>query len=239
VGSTNWAPQPPQDHRPSQLSSNQAPTLPQLEPTRPLGLGRGYHEPNRLQKPLPPKMTNSKPQPQPMITNQGYKDQAPPQIRYDGQSVPRKDLAQGNYRGSSVPASNPSPVMSPQQQHHFRQQQQQIAPIQSPVSAGSSQSRQSQRPPQHTMSSQSLRHDAHTPLSAHSMGPPTPLSAHSVGPPTPSSTISAGPSTPKPSTGPPKKQGPATFEEMGIPASKESNECVSDLILLKYSADIK
>jgi len=221
--SAGWEPQQPQPNRQTQSISNQAPTLPQLEPIRPLALGPGYHEPNRLQKPLPPDMKKPQSQPQQVTGSHGYREQASvPQKRYDSPSVPRKDLVTNQYRGS--PQSASTPVNNPQQQHNFRQQS---ASVQSSASAGSGQSRPSPRPPQHTMSSQGMRHDSQTPISTHSMAPPTPLSAHSMGPPTPSSAHSMGPSTPRPSAGPPKKQGPATFEEMGIPASKEANECVS------------
>jgi len=228
VPPAGWEPQPAQNYRQPQPISNQAPTLPQIEPTRPLGLGPGYHEPNRLQKPLPPNANKPQLQSQSLTGGRGYRGQAPlPQLRHDNPSTLHKDPATSQYRGSSLPTTGP--VMNPQQQHTFRQP----IPAQSPVSVASSQSRQGQRPPQHTMSSQGLRQDSHAPLSAHSAGPPTPLSAHSahsVGSPAPSSAHSLGPSTPKPSAGPPKKQGPATFEEMGIPASKETNECVSCMI---------
>jgi len=66
-------------------------------------------------------------------------------------------------------------------------------------------SRTSQRPPQQTMSSQ--------------QGPG-------------SRPASSAPSTASTaSSGPPKKQGPSTFEEMGIPSGKQDSDCVSFALL--------
>jgi hypothetical protein len=64
-------------------------------------------------------------------------------------------------------------------------------------------SRASQRPPQQTTSSQGSG--------------PRPTSA-------------APPATSNPSPAPPKKQGPSTFEEMGIPTGKQDSDCVSSAV---------
>ncbi|KAH8592357.1 hypothetical protein B0O99DRAFT_717138 [Bisporella sp. PMI_857] len=96
-----------------------------------------------------------------------------PQPRVDSSYVQRRDPAQNHFvrpeRGSSMTPITPESRMA-----------------------------HSQRPPQHTMSSQSARPD-------------------STAPGTPTSTTS---------TGPPKKQGPATFAEMGIPDAKPQGDCV-------------
>ncbi|KAF2858900.1 HCP-like protein [Piedraia hortae CBS 480.64] len=70
-------------------------------------------------------------------------------------------------------------------------------------------------------SSSGAQSSAYPILGPHSTGPPP----HSVGPsPSPSVTPSAAPST-APSAPPPKK-GPKTFDEMGVPAQKQDNDCV-------------
>ncbi|KAG9244877.1 hypothetical protein BJ878DRAFT_541838 [Calycina marina] len=205
--SGSWESQVPQNYR--QPTPSQAPWLPPLEQTRPLNIGPGLHEPNKLQK-SSPAMNNPQPHPPQMSGGHGYDASrgSAPQPQYNGTTSMKVDLTKNSYgRGSTM--SSPNPVMSPQQHQSFRQYS---TPVQSPVSTGSTQSRISQRPPQQTMSSQSTQSHTHSLSSAASMGPPTQK-------PQGNTSSSGGPV-------PPKKQGPATFEEMGIPHVKETNECI-------------
>lgn len=67
-------------------------------------------------------------------------------------------------------------------------------------------SRASQRPPQHTMSSQGQN----------------------------ARPASVAPSVASSQSGPPKKQGPSTFEEMGIPTAKNDSDCVIPTTLISH-----
>lgn len=126
--------------------------------------------------------------------------------------IPRRDPASNQYsrperlssRPSPAPQSmmSPPPLMSPPAMSpHYNQS------IQRPDSQQQqSASRQSQRPPQQTMSSQQ-RPDSRVSSAAPS--------------PAPSSATQG-------SNAPPKKTGPATFEEMGIPVQQKDSDCVRD-----------
>ncbi|KAH7369669.1 hypothetical protein BKA65DRAFT_486737 [Rhexocercosporidium sp. MPI-PUGE-AT-0058] len=194
VASGGWEPQIPNKY------ANQAPTLPQVDLGRPMNFDQ-----SKLQKPLPPNM--NKPQPAQPQTSPGYPPYGGPTAQ---QAVPpRRDPAANQYdrpaRLSSIQSGPPTmsggnqpmspPVMSP---HYKQPQPQQQRP-------DSQAGRQSQRPPQHTMSSQQPNSNSR-PLSA---APSTAPSASSQG-----------------SHGPPKKTGPSTFEEMGIPAGKNESDCI-------------
>ncbi|KAH6721102.1 hypothetical protein BKA61DRAFT_665859 [Leptodontidium sp. MPI-SDFR-AT-0119] len=204
VASGGWEPQVPNKF------ANQAPTLPQVDLGRPMSFDQGQ---SKLQKPLPPNI--NKPQPTQPQTSPGY----PP---YGGPSPqqgvpPRRDPAANHYdrpaRLSSMQSGPPAgsnqammspPAMSP----HYKQSSPQPYPQQQQQHRPDSQAgRQSQRPPQHTMSSQQSNS---RPPSAAPSGPP------SAGPP----------ATSQGSHPPPKKTGPSTFEEMGIPAGKNESDCI-------------
>ncbi|KAL2064015.1 hypothetical protein VTL71DRAFT_4509 [Oculimacula yallundae] len=209
--SAGWESQP----SPNKFT-NQAPTLPQVDLGRPMNLDPA---PGRLQKPLPPNM--NKPQPSHPQTSPGYPPHGGPSPQ---QGVPpRRDPAANQYsrpeRLSSAQSGPPMmsggggggmmsppmmtpPMISPQMSPHYKQspQQQQQRP-------DSQASRPTQRPPQHTMSSQQQPNSR----------PPSAL---------PSPVPSTAPSGASQGSQPPKKTGPSTFEEMGIPAGKNENDCI-------------
>jgi TPR repeat protein len=186
---TGWEPQIPTKYNPNQQSN-----IPKPDLGRPTNFDQGG--PNRLQKPMPPQTMNKvQPQPPPASIDSSY---SRPSTQYNDPAMQRRDPAANQYNrperlGSAPPQSSTTPLKNPPQQR--------------PHDAPQNPSRTSQRPPQHTMSSQS------------SDSRPS-----SAAPPVPSSTYSSGP---------PKKSGPATFEEMGIPAGKNESDCVSHDTLCK------
>lgn len=146
---------------------------------------------------------------QPQQPPLGSDPYARPGSQYNDPAVQRRDPAANQYQRPERLSSIPP-------------QQQRITPPsnspplqQRPYDAHAQQnaSRLSQRPPpQHTMSSQSQE----------------------------ARPGSAAPSvTPSTASGPPKKTGPATFEEMGIPAGKNESDCVSHITSCKSSALIR
>ncbi|KAF4629387.1 hypothetical protein G7Y89_g8758 [Cudoniella acicularis] len=195
VVSSGWEPQLPPKQPLSQ--SNQG-FLPPVDMGRPLNFEQAT---NRLQK--PPPLNMNKPQPPPSQPPQNYAPDPRQRMSpgHGGRPDPaaqRRDQAPNSAqrppRASSM-AMSPPPITSPQNSQHRHSQ-----PMQNPAQG---QSRASQRPPAHTMSSQG----------PHSRPPSA----------APSAAPSTAPSTT--SSGPPKKQGPATFEEMGIPTVKNDNDC--------------
>jgi TPR repeat protein len=209
VASTGWEPQvPAKYHEPS---PNRPPTLPQVDAGRPLGFDLG---PSRLQKPLPPNA--NKPYPQAPQLNQPYpptpqSSQAPYSQGYGAsqrpgpqeynQLIPRRDPS-ANQLTRPERGSSMTPV-GVQTGTHAGTPVMNQAPGRYESMHGQVQnaSRASNRPTT-AISSQSAesRHSSVTP-----------------------STASSGPAAP------PKKTGPATFEEMGIPAGKNESDCVSSL----------
>lgn len=185
-------------------SPGRPPKLPQIDVGQPLNVNTGA---SRLQK---PPLNVNKAQP---AHPQGYGPD-PSKQPYRNSSTPvdampaRRDPAANNVgrppRGSSMTPSMTSPP--PISTQHGGSVHSPGHPMQSPPPVSAS--RASNRPPQQTMSSQG-RPDSRPASAAPSAAP---------------STASSGP----------KKPGPATFEEMGIPAGKSENDCVRPLSLYKY-----
>jgi TPR repeat protein len=215
VSSGGWEPQVPNQYRAP--SPGGPPVLPPINSGPPANFGGGG--PTRLQK-QPPNL--GKPQPsQPMPTsgygNDSYTRQSA-QSGYDAPlPIPRREPAANSFvRPERLSSIQPgSGVGSPT----IQSPQQRIGEFQSMQNPG----RTSQRPPQTTMSSQ----QGPRPVSAaqQSLTSPGPKgSGPSGGPQRP---VSAAPSqaSSAASSGP-KRQGPATFEEMGIPAGKNESDCI-------------
>ncbi|TVY16859.1 Chitin synthase regulatory factor 4 [Lachnellula arida] len=199
VVSVGWDPQAPSGYR--QPSPGVPPKLPPIDAGGPVNFEQTS---NRLQKAPPANM--NRPPAQPQGYGQDPSRQSVPQQPYGysresivptDPGVQRRDNnASRPVRGSSM---TPTPNPAPL-----------MSPVMSPVHSeryesvpSPAQSRASQRPPQQPMSSQG--HPSSRPSSA---AP---------------STASSAPST---ASGAPKKVGPATFEEMGIPAGKSDDGCV-------------
>lgn len=198
AGSAGWEPQlPPMQQNYRGSSPNPAGRLPQLEPPRPFSEGS-----NKLQK--QPQMNNSsmnKPHPQPPSFPQTYAADAQPSRK------PIPLAAVGARQGTPISNqySRPERISSISPANP--------SPVMSPQYGGRS-GYDSQSP-------------MNSPMSAHSAGPSRAstrthqstlsqtMASNSMGPPPPAKAA------------PPKKTGPATFEEMGIPAGKNENECVS------------
>jgi len=183
-------------------SPGRPPKLPQIDAGQPLSVST---EAGRMQK---PPMNVNKAQP---AQPQGYGRQSGTPV--DG-VPPRRDPAANHAgrppRGSSITPSvtSPPPISAQHASQHggYDSMHSPGHPMQSPPPASAS--RASQRPPQQTMSSQG-RPDS----------PPA------------SAAPSAAPSTASAASHGSKKTGPATFEEMGIPAGKSENDCVSITII--------
>ncbi|KAK0114643.1 hypothetical protein ONS95_014130 [Cadophora gregata] len=203
---------------PQNRYGNQAPTLPQVDLGRPMNLDQGPGGPSKLQKP-PPNV--NKPQPAQPQTSPGYPPYGGPTPQ---QGVPpRRDPAANHYerpaRLSSMQTGPPTmsggvqsmmspPIMSPPgMSPHGRQPQ----PQQQQARPDSQAGRQPQRPPPHTMSLQQVN-----------SRPPSAVSSAA-----PSPALSSAPTTASQgSSAPPKKTGPSTFEEMGIPTAKSEGDCI-------------
>jgi TPR repeat protein len=221
IVSTGWEPQlPPNNH---DNSPNRQAPIPQAAPSQ---------TSNRLQK-QQPNVNKAQPQPprefpmqQPYPSDSSRKSLTTPMN--DTAATTRRDPAKNKVqlppRGSSMTPVASSPFMVPQSDRYSSIQNQSLlndrhSALQSPppfqndryssiqnqsqspvVSVASS--RTSQRPSQHTMSSQ--RPDSQT---------STPTNTH------------------PPGGQPPKRQGPATFDEMGIPHGKNDSDCVSMILL--------
>jgi TPR repeat protein len=199
IVSAGWEPQQPNNYR----QSGQAPSLPPVDFGRPSSLDPSA--PSKLQK-SPPNMMKAQP-PQPGSSPYPTEPYGRPQSSIDP-AIPRRDLT-SNFvrpeRGSSMqppmmtPAIQSPPMMSPPP-HMDARRPPSIPAHQRQDSTPQSQSRQSNRPPpQHTMSSQ--RPDSRP--------------------------SSVAPSVASTGSAPPKKAGPATFEEMGIPQANKESDCVS------------
>lgn len=215
IVSAGWEPQIPpniRDHSP-----NRQTLIPQMAPQQ---------VSNRLQKQQPnankmqPQPPREFPMQQPYPSDPSRKPLPSPlnDIASTTRRDPAKNKVQLPPRGSSMTPVAVSPIVSPQSDRYstnqplhserFSSLQSPTHPndrynshpsqTQSPVSSMGS-SRASQRPPQHTMSSQRPDSQASTPTQ----------------------------SQPPPSGQAPKKQGPATFDEMGIPHGKNDSDCVS------------
>ncbi|KUJ14864.1 HCP-like protein [Mollisia scopiformis] len=214
IVSAGWEPQQPSNYR---QSPSGAPSLPPVDFGRPTNFDPSA--PSKLQKPPPNMMKQQPPQPQ---GGPGYPTE--PYGRTSSSiadpAVQRRDPASNQFvrpeRGSSMqPPMMTPPVMSPPPQMDARRPPSIPAHQQGRQdSMPQSQSRQSNRPPQHTMSSQG----------------PMP----SQGPDSRPSSVA--PSVTSTGSGPPKKAGPATFEEMGIPAGKNESDCVSHLHTYSHSS---
>jgi TPR repeat protein len=192
TASSGWEPQILPKYR------EQPPIRPLSLPVIDMGRPTNFNQPNsgRLQKPLPPNMNKPSP-PQPSQPNQGY-DSSPYGQQPYSSAIPRRDPTANQFtrpeRGSSITPVMSPPIMNPPQQRPDRYDSMQL---QNP-------SRASQRPPQHTMSSQGQN----------------------------ARPASVAPSVASSQAGPPKKQGPSTFEEMGIPTAKNDSDCVSPTTLI-------
>ncbi|KAE8448234.1 hypothetical protein EG329_009664 [Mollisiaceae sp. DMI_Dod_QoI] len=151
---------------------------------------------SKLQKP-PPNMM--KPQPPQPSGGSGYPSEpyGRPASGIDP-AVQRRDPASNQFIRPER-GSSMQPMMSPPPHMDARRPPSLPAQQGRQDSMPQSQSRQGNRPPQQTMSSQ--------------QGPDSRPS-------------SVAPSVASSGSAPPKKQGPATFEEMGIPAGKNENDCV-------------
>ncbi|RDL31771.1 HCP-like protein [Venustampulla echinocandica] len=197
-----WEPEVPSKYR-QPTTPSQPGFLPPLDVGQPLNLDHPGCGPTKLQK-LPP-MNPNKPQP---LQPQGYGPDSSrhsmPQQGYNNRpadpAVQRRDPSANSVqrppRGSSMMGPSPM-VSSPMVSPQHPPRHDSMAP---------NPSRAPQRPiPAHTMSSQSAPHPAHD-----------------------SRASSAAASVSSAPPGPPKKParaGPATFEEMGIPAGKKEDEC--------------
>jgi TPR repeat protein len=226
VVSGGWEPQLPKGYR--EPTSHQPPTLPPVDLRRPANFDQGG--PGKLQKPAPLNMNKAQP-PQPP-QNQGYPSnpsQKPaPQQGYDSRpidpAVKRRDPAANQYtrpeRGSSMtPISAPSPMN--QRPERFDSMQSPVHSMQSPV--------HSMQSPVHSM--QSPVHSMQSPVTNPSRANQRPMPTHTMSsqshdsrPTSVAPSVASGTSA---ASGPPKKTGPATFEEMGIPAGKNESDCVS------------
>jgi TPR repeat protein len=175
---------------------------------------------NYGQKPLPSPNLN-KPQPSP-----GYGRPSPQSAGFPPQSggynspIQRRDPA-ANYvtrpeRGSSMTPTAGTPTMQ-QRPDRFDS----MPPPQQP-------NRVTQRPPQGTMSSQGNP----------SRVSPVPYAQGNGSRPSSVPSSAGAASNASGSPAPPRKQGPATFEEMGIPPQKKDGDCVSPFPLLPQEGPI-
>jgi hypothetical protein len=221
VVSSGWEPQLPGKYR--EPSPNRLPTLPQVDVGRPMNFEQGT---NRLQKLLPPitnkpypSLPNTQPYPQTPQTsqpyppsspasqlpyNQGYgasTSQRPPQQEYS-QVLPRRD-PNGNQFTRSERGSSMTPVGIQTGTHVASPVMNQPAGRFDSVHGQVQNTSRASNRPTTALSSQSgdSRHSSIAP-----------------------STASSGPAAP------PKKTGPATFEEMGIPKAKAEGDCVSNSV---------
>ena len=218
VISTGWEPQVPPKFR--EPSPGRAPTLPQVDAGRPMNFEQGGNRlPLNTNKPYPQTPQSSQPypptsqqypqssQPHPPTPQasqsaygQGYgpaSNQRPPQPQ--SPAIPRRDPAANQFQRPER-GSSMTPVSVP---HGSPVVNQPPGRYESQHGQVQSASRASNRPTT-TMSSQSgdSRHSSVAP------------------------SVSSGPSVAS-APHPPKKTGPATFEEMGIPAGKNESDCVS------------
>ena len=218
VVSTGWEPQIPAKYR--EPSPSRPPTLPQVDVGRPMNFEQGG---NKLQKPVLP--NTNKPYPQTLQTSQPY-----PEAHQNSQPYPpNSQTSQPVYGQGYGPPSSQRP---PQQSHDPTIQRRDPA------------ANQFQRPERgSSMTPVSIHSGTHagTPVmnqppgrfesmhgqvqnsSRASNRPTTTMSSQSGD----SRHSSIAPSTASGPAAPPKKTGPATFEEMGIPAGKNESDCVS------------
>ncbi|PMD16670.1 HCP-like protein, partial [Hyaloscypha hepaticicola] len=149
-----------------------------------------------------------------------------PSLNVDSSSYGQKPLpspnlnkpqpSPGGYgRVSPQPAGYNSPIQRRDPSANYVQRPERGSSM-TPTAGTPTPNRANQRPPQQTMSSQG------------NGSRPSPVpSAQGIGRPssgTPSAGAASSASTP---SAPPKKQGPSTFEEMGIPPQKKDGDCVS------------
>lgn len=214
--SGGWEPQA----QPNKYNPNQPPSIPQIDLGRPMNFDpapQGQPGPNRLQKPMPPpNMNKAQPDPYARPASQ-YSEPGPQRKDVPGQYT-RPERLSSIQPQSTMSSSLMSPPLNGQPQHrqygvpHGSPQQRpqdapQRSPQQQPYDRQPTSSRASQRPPpSHTMSS--LQGPGPGPIPK----PPTVVSS-----PAPSTASSTAP----------KKSGPATFEEMGIPQAQKEGDCVS------------
>ncbi|CAG8961293.1 hypothetical protein HYFRA_00013573 [Hymenoscyphus fraxineus] len=170
----------------------------------PVDVGRPFDQNRQGQKPAP--LNPNKPQ-RPPPPGQGYSPD--PRVQQGFSPDPRGQQGYSpDPRGQqNFPARpGPPPMMSPPQ-----------TPGYGNPHANNSSRASNRPPPQHTMPSHQQRPDSSHTGSIHGGPNSRPGSAApSVTPSTASSTASKKPA----------KAGPATFEEMGIPVTKQDNECV-------------
>lgn len=179
-------------------SPNPLPTIPQIAPLQPVKFDQGQ---NRIQKQRSP--NTDKPQPQP--------PQEPPQVPvqpYPSDS-PRKPIHQSRADTASIPRRDPT-----------------MNQMQRPERGSS------MTPVTRVTSPPLQRHDRFD--QPHGQSPVTSIGPSRASQRPPQHPVSLqqpekshSPSVPLPMAPPPKKTGPATFEEMGIPAGKNDSECVS------------
>jgi TPR repeat protein len=222
IVSTGWEPQVPPKFR--EPSPNRAPTLPQIDIDRPMNFEQAG---NRVQKPAP--LNTNKPYPQTPQASQPYPQDPQPYPSTSQTSQPYPATPQAS-QPAYPQGYGAAPNQRPPQQNYD-----------SPIQRRDPAANQFQRPERgSSMTPVSVPHG--TPVvnqgpgrfesmhgqvqsaSRASNRPTTAMSSQSgdsrhssVAP----STASSGPAAP------PKKTGPATFEEMGIPAAKNEGDCVS------------
>ena len=212
VVSSDWEPQIPVGYR--EPSPGGAPTLPQIDAGRPINIDEG---PSRLQKPMP--LNTNKPYLQPPP-----KTQPLPSASQPSQPYPTSPQAAQPAYGQGYGASpNPRP---PQQGHEP------FIPRRDPAA------NQFQRPERgSSMTPITVKSGSYTgtpvinqPARFDSLHGQIQNGGRASNRPTTAMSSQSGDSRHSSiaaSNAPPKKTGPATFEEMGIPAGKNESDCVS------------
>jgi TPR repeat protein len=205
VVSAGWVPQVPANFRQPSPNHQRLPSL-NVDSS---GYGQKPLPSPNLNKPQPSPNLN-KPQPSPGGYGRASPQPAgfPPQPAGYNSPIQRREPS-ANYvqrpeRGSSMTPTAGTPTLQ-QRPDRFDS----MPPPQQP-------NRANQRPPQQTMSSQGNGSRPSPVPSAQGSGRP------SSG--TPSAGAASNASAP---SAPPKKQGPSTFEEMGIPPQKKDGDCVN------------
>ena len=219
IMSTGWEPQVPPKLR--DASPARVPTLPQVDLGRPMNFEQGA---NRLQKQGPPNM--NKPYPQTPPSSQPYPPASQASQPYPQSSQaypPTPQASQPPYDQGYGAVSNQRPPQQiqsiPRRDPAANQfQRPERGSSMTPVSVPHGSPVVNQQPPGRFESVHGQVQNA----SRASNRPTTAMSSQSgdsrhssVAP-----SVASGPA-------PPKKTGPATFEEMGIPAGKNESDCVS------------
>lgn len=205
---------------------------------------------SRLQKPLPPNMNKPQPSPYPE-DGRGRLPSVPQDARQYDSRVERRDPAANQFtRPERLSSMQTSPLMTPAQQGDRHGSipslpSQQRRKDSLPGPSYPKQDRQSSLPPPTQRQGRHERQDSNPDnrrqerydspsrrqerYDAPNQNKPRPQPQHTQS----SDQVNSRPTSTAPSAasagtpgGPPKKTGPATFEEMGIPAGKNENDCV-------------